>query len=78
MPEERKDFSTLTPQQVEFRRNRNAQRGIVRNEKGEIVWSPEQLKARIAHYEDKIKDNKIKIQLCKEEIARCKEKLAKA
>jgi hypothetical protein len=34
-----------------------AERGIVRNENGEIVWTPAQAKEKIAYFEAKLEDN---------------------
>ena len=70
-----KHSSTLTPEQLEARGAREAQRGIVRDEQGHIVRTPEWLKARISILEVKKEDLKGRTKNIEAELADIKEKL---
>lgn len=49
-----------------------AQRGITRDENGKIVFTPEQIEARIAHFEEKVETFATRTKNAKAEIKRLK------
>ena len=53
-----------------FRSKKEEQRGIARNEKGQIIWTKAQLDARKAHYTGKLSDYATRTKNAKAEIKR--------
>lgn len=69
MAEEKKD-AVIAMSDPKARAEREARRGITRNEKGEIVFSKAQKKERIARLEAKLEDCAIRTKNIKAEIKR--------